>query len=297
MAKPADLAGAYLTGVKTAAEIREAQNRLSQQQAESAARAQEMQQRLAAQAKQQEQENQVEQQRIAVTSAYHQQQVQLEKQKLAEAEKMNLEKTATAMRQHEAQQAWQTGFSAIEKDANLNAEQKDAAKTSLIMRLAPTMGIPGTEAASMIREMRPAKPTVPASVTDQGDFVKVTQPNGTVVLHRKPAAAGAAAKDTMVRVALDKDNPAVTTTMPKSQAVEMIGLDPELRSNPVNVAILRGAVKAMQKDLPASAPASGAPPATGGGQRVRVRRPDGTVGTVDSAKLEAALKAGFKRLD
>src|SRR5208337_182554 len=93
-----------------------------------------------------------------------------------------------AARAFAAKQQWQAGFNKIDTDPTLTDEQKDAAKTSLTMSLAPMMGTAGTEAAAMLRDMRPTKPTVPASVEDKGDFMQVTQPNGTVTLHAKPRA-------------------------------------------------------------------------------------------------------------
>jgi len=249
MAHPADLAGKFLEGVQTGSQIRQAQQRLEQQQREA-------QQRLEAEARKSQEEQAVQQQRIAVAASYNNQMVQLRKQQLDQVEKVNAEKTATAARAFQARQEWDRGFAAIDANQSLTHEQKDAEKTRFTMRLAPLMGIPGTEAAAMLREMRPPKPTVPASVQDMPDFVKVTQPNGQVTLHPKPRQA--AEKDPNVKVILQEDVP--PTTMPKSQAIQVIkGLSPELRVHPVNQAVIRGAVQEMQKGLPASAPQASAP--------------------------------------
>jgi hypothetical protein len=197
-----------------------------------------------------------------------------------------------AARQFSAKQQWEQGFDKIDADPSLTAEQKDAAKTRLTMRLAPSMGIPGTEAAAMLHEMRPPKATTPASVTDKGEYWQVTQPTGNVTIHAK--GRGAAAHDPNVKVILSKGIDSVPTSMPRSQAIQVIKeLPPEIRAHPVNMGVLKGAVAEMQKGLPAS----GSPAANAEGSRVRVRAPNGQIGTIDSDKLEAALKAGYKRLD
>lgn len=240
MAQPADLAGAYLRGVQTSAQIGQEQQRLTQQQQEMAQRTQQEQARL-------QQEHAVQQQRIAVTQAYQQQQVALKKRQLDQVKAVNDQKTANAARQFSARQQWQQGFAAIDADTTKSDAEKDAAKTSFTMRLAPMMGIPGTEAASMLRDMRPAKPTVPASVEDQGDFLKVTQPNGSVVLHPKPRTA---AGSDNVKVRLEDGG--VPVTMSRKQAVATIpNLSEDLQSDPVNVA----AMPAHEPMTPENAPA------------------------------------------
>lgn len=235
MAQPADLAGEFLKGVQTAGQLREAQNRLNQQ-------AEETSQRLSQQAQQNQQEHDLEQQRIAVEQQYHQQEIGLRKQQLQQVEQVNAAKTANAARQFQARQQWEQGFSRIDADTTMTPEQKDAAKTSFIMKLAPMMGIAGTEASAMLRDMRPAKPTVPASVVDKGDFLQVTQPNGQSSIHFKPKAASE--KDPNVKVRL----PEGTTTMSMSQAQRVIpSLDAELQKDPVNLSVM-GAPKTTVKN-------------------------------------------------
>lgn len=231
MARPADLAGAYLGGVQTAGNIRQAQMRLEQQAAETQARLREEEKRV-------QEEHAIQQQRIQVAQAYNQQKAMLRKQQLDQVARVNAEKTATAARQFQAKQEWDKGLAAIDSNPDLTTEQKDAEKTRFIMRTAPGLGIPGTEAAAMIREMRPVKPTIPASVTDRGDFLQVTQPNGQVQLHPKPKAAKPG--DPSVKVVLQEDMP--PTAMPRSQAMQVIpGLPKELQTNSVNAAVMKSA--------------------------------------------------------
>jgi hypothetical protein len=86
---------------------------------------------------------------------------------------------------------------------------------------------------------------------DQGDFIKVTQPNGQISIHQKPKPT--AAHDPSVKVVIDHQG--TMTTMPKSQALRAIReLSPEIRSHPVNMALLKGAVADMQGGLPATVP-------------------------------------------
>jgi RecB family endonuclease NucS len=86
---------------------------------------------------------------------------------------------------------------------------------------------------------------VPASVTDKGDRYEITQPTGAVSVHFKPKAA--AAHDPNVKVLLSDQQGAVPTTMPRSQALQVIKeLPPEVRSLPVNLGLLKGAVSDMQ---------------------------------------------------
>lgn len=238
MAEPADLAGIYLKGIQTRAQIQAENQRLAIQQQEIATRAQQESQARAQQAQQFQQEHDVAQQRIQVEKAYQQQQIDLRKQELSEAEKMNEQKTQSAARQFEARQTWQQGFDKIDQDPTMTEEQKDKAKTSFTMRLAPMMGIPGTEASAMLKDLRPPKPTVPASVEDKGDFWQVTNPTGNITLHPKPKAAQE--KDPTVKVILRKGE--APTSMAQSQAWATIpGLDADVRESPVNKAAMAGA--------------------------------------------------------
>lgn len=136
-----------------------------------------------------------------------------------------------------------TGFSKIDSDPTLSEDQKDAAKTKLTMSMAPMMGIAGTEAASMLRDLKPQKPNIPASVKDAGDFMQVTQPNGTVQLHAKPRAGS----EGNVTVQLpDPSQPGseatVYRTVPRNQAGALVAnLPPNLQTNAVNRAAISGA--------------------------------------------------------
>ena len=239
MAKPADLAGEYLKGVQTAGQIRAEQQRLDAEAQQTAmklqAASQESNARLQQQAKQLQEEHAIQQQRIAVSQSYNQQKAALRKQQLDQVAQVNAQKTASAARQFEARQRWEKEFSRIDADTSMTPDQKQAEKTRFTMRLAPLMGIPGTEAAAMLREMRPEKPTIPASVTDAGDFMQVTQPNGTVQLHPKPRAANPKADNVKVRLSADQ----VPTTMSRAQAEQTIrNLPEELQSDPVNRAAM-----------------------------------------------------------
>lgn len=224
--QPTDSAQEYTKGLAIGAQVSEAKARLQAQAEETSAR-------LRQQSDQMEQQHAVEQQKIQVAQSYHQQQAELRKQRLGQIERVNAEKTQAAARAFEAKQAWQTGLNRIDNDTSLTDEQKDAQKTRLIMRLAPVMGIAGTEAATMLRETRPPKPTVPASVTDNGDFVKVTQPNGTVTLHPKPKGAASTVR---VRVS---DAPGGILTVPADKARDLIAsLPKDMADDPVNKAVL-----------------------------------------------------------
>lgn len=241
MAQPADLAGEYLRGVQTSAQIREAQSRLVQQQQATQQRTAQEQQRL-------QQEHDLQQQRLAVSQAYQQQQVALRRQQLNQVKAVNDAKTANAARQFSARQQWQQGFAAIDADPTKTPEQKDAAKTAFTMRLAPMMGIPGTEAASMLRDMRPAKAVAPSNVEDQGDFLKITNPNtGAVTFHNKPRAASAGADN--VKVRLDADTPPVTMSRKQAQAT-IPGLSEDLQADPVNRAAMPPPVPMTRANAP-----------------------------------------------
>jgi len=238
MAEPADLAGAFLSGVKTASQIRAEQNRLQQEQQQEAQRLQQASQQESAKLQQVKQEHDIQQQRIQVAASYNQQKAALRKQQLDQVEAVNNQKTQAAAKHYQARQMWQQEFGRIDADTTLSADEKDAAKSRAAMRLAPMMGIPGTEVASTLRELRPPKPTVPASVQDKGEFWQVTEPTGAVQIHPKPRSA--ADKDPNVKVALDDSGTLVS--MPKSQAIQVIpGLPPELQTNAVNKAVLTGA--------------------------------------------------------
>lgn len=230
MAKPADLAGEWLAGVKTGQQIKEAKQQLEAQQAEVSAR-------LQAQAQQNAQDRALEQQKLAVTQAYHRQQIDLRKEQLNQAEQVNAQKTQAAAKQFEAKQAWAKGNDQIDNNPNLTDEQKDAAKTKLIMSLAPQMGMAGTEASSMLRDLRPLKAQIPASVKDVGDFVQVTQPNGQIILHPKPKVTAEKTTDPNVKVNLPGQTAPITMSRSQAQAV-IPTLPKELQDDPVNKSVM-----------------------------------------------------------
>lgn len=238
MAEPADLAGIYLKGVQTRAQIQEANQRLAVQQQEIAMRAQQESQARAIQAQQFQQEHQVAQQRIQVEQAYKQQEIDLRKQDLAEAAKMNEQKTQAAARQFEARQMWEKGMAAIQDDPSLSATEKANRQAQLAIRSGMSGNLPAETTSAVLRYAESQKPTVPASVTNTGDFTQITQPNGTVVLHPNPKAA--AEKDPMVKVMLpDQLTP---VSMARSQARKMIpGLPEKYRDNAMNKAAMSGA--------------------------------------------------------
>lgn len=232
-AKPADLAGDYLSGVQTASQIQEAQQRL---QAQADARSQEMQ---------------VQQQRLQVEQAYHQQEVSLRKQQLDQAQAVNNQKTKSAAQAYHAKQQWQQALNDIDGNPNLSDEQKNTAKTQAIMRLAPMMGMAGTEASQMLRNSRA---TAPAKVEDAGDFMKVTQPNGQVSLRTKPKQQPA--PDPNVKVQVDVGSPPVTMRQSQARAV-IPKLPDELRTNAVNSAVGATAPKQAGKKVTATNPKTG----------------------------------------
>ena len=230
-----DVGADYARGLQIGAQVSEARQRLDAQQSEASMRAQ-------TESNQQQQEHALQQQRIATTDAYQQQQIQLRKQQLDQVKAMNDQKTASAARQFVAKQQWQTGFAKIDSDPNMTPEQKDAAKTSLTMSLAPMMGMAGTEAASMLRDMRPPKPTVPATVEDKGDFYQITQPNGSITMHAKPKP-GSEGNVTVQLPDPSQPNSEATVfrTMSRSQAEATIPTLPaNLQTNAVNKAALSG---------------------------------------------------------
>ena len=123
--------------------------------------------------------------------------------------------------------------------------------------------------------MRPQKPTVPASVSDKGDFWQVQHPSGDISIHPKPKPT--AEHDPLVKVQLQENSP--PTSMPQSQARQVIpSLPDELKTNAVNQAVMKST-------------------GTSSGAKVRVRHPNGQIGTIDAEKLEGALKAGYTRLE
>lgn len=251
MAQPADLAGEYLSGVKTGAAIRAEQNRLQQEQQQEAQKLQMASKQASARLQEVKQEHDIQQQRIQVAASYNQQKSALRKQQLDQVAQVNDKKTKAAARQFEARQTFQREFSKIDADESLNDEQRNAAKTRVTMQLAPMMGTPGTEASAMLRDLRPPKPTVPASVEDKGDFMQVTQPNGMIQLHPKPHAGA-----DNVKVTLEEGAPPVT--MSKSQALQVIpNLPPQLQTNAVNRAVLSGGTKDTRKDKKPSTPKVG----------------------------------------
>ena len=224
--KAPDVAADYARGLQIGAGVAEARERLSQQ-------ATELNMRQQAEAKRAQEEHDLQQQRIAVSAQYQKQQIQLRQQQLDQVKQVNDAKTANAARAYSARQQWQAGFEKIENDPNMTDEQKDSAKASFTMRLAPMMGMPGTEAAAMVRDLRTTKPTVPASLDTNSnpDYDIAHQPNGTISLHPKPRQV-----DPQVKVQVD---PSTITSMPKSQAVRVIpNLPPELRTNAVNTAVM-----------------------------------------------------------
>lgn len=239
MAQPADLAGDFLNGVKTGAQIRAEQNRLQQEQQQEAQKLQQASQQANARLQEVKQEHDIQQQRIAVTAAYQKQTLALRKQQLDQVEQVNNQKTQAAARQFQNRQEWDKGLGEIDQAVEagkMTKEQGDAAKSRFIMRRAPGL-VPGTAVAPMLHEMLPPKPTVPASVDTQSnpDFAIVHQPNGTITMH--PKHRDPAEKDPAVKVALDDSGSLVS--MPKSQAMQVIpNLPPELQTNAVNKAVL-----------------------------------------------------------
>ena len=213
-----DVAGDYQRGLAIGTQVASERARLAQQQQETALRLQVAQQ-------QDQQERAMQQQRLATEAAYQQQQIELRKQQLNQVKAVNDQKTAAAARAFAAKQQWQAGFNKINTDPTLTDEQKDAAETSLAISLAPMMGMAGTEAAAMLRDMRPTKPTVPASVEDKG--------NVTVQL---PDPSNPGGEGTVYR------------TVPKTQATAIIAkLPPNLQTNAVNSAAMGGRTVAPMK--------------------------------------------------
>ena len=210
-----DVAGDYQRGLAIGTQVASERARLAQQQQETALRLQVAQQ-------QDQQERAMQQQRLATDAAYQQQQIELRKQQLNQVKAVNDQKTATALRAFASQTTVsRPGFNKINTDPTLTDEQKDAAETSLAISLAPMMGMAGTEAAAMLRDMRPTKPTVPASV--------------------KPRA-GSDLKDPMVTVVYPDPaipNGKVYRNVHKSEALQTIPNFPqELQNNPVNKAAM-----------------------------------------------------------
>lgn len=237
MAKPADLAGEFLSGVRTAGQIRAEQQRLQQEQQQEAQRLQMASQQASARLQQVQQEHDIQQQRIQVSAASNKQRADLEKQRLGQAAQVNAQKTQAAARQFQNRQKWDKGLGDIDQavaSGKMTKEQGDAAKSQFIMRRAPGL-VPGTAVAPMLHEMLPPKPNIPAKIEDKGDFMQVTQPNGMVQLHPKPRAP--TQHDPSVKVTLEEGSPPVT--MSRSQALQVIpSLPPELQTNAVNKAVL-----------------------------------------------------------
>ena len=217
-----DVAGDYQRGLAIGTQVASERARLAQQQQETALRLQVAQQ-------QDQQERAMQQQRLATEAAHQQQQIELRKQQLNQVKAVNDQKTAAAARAFAAKQQWQAGFNKIHTDPTLTDEQKDAAETSLAMSLAPMMGTAGTEVAAMLRDMRPTKPTVPASAKPRAG----SEGNVTVQL---PDPSNPGGEGTVYR------------TVPKTQAPAIIAkLPPNLQTNAVNSAAMGGRTVAPMK--------------------------------------------------
>jgi hypothetical protein len=161
-AHPADLAGEYLQGVQTASQIKEAQQRLQQQAEERAQR------RI------------VQQQRLEVENAYRKQETDLAAQRLQDLKDANDRRTTAAAAQLTAMKTWQNGLDAIDK-SDLTPEQKEAAKTTFIMRNAPSMKFPAEETSAMLKAVRSSRPNIPASAipTIAGSVIAPVEQNVT----------------------------------------------------------------------------------------------------------------------
>lgn len=233
--QPADVAGDYQRGLQIGAQVAESRSRL-------AAQAQETTMRAQAEAQSREQEHALQQQRIATTAAYQQQQIQLKQAQLDQVKRVNDAKTTSAARQFSARQGLASDFDAIDQNPSLTDAQKDTAKTTAILRRAPEMGMQNNEVGPMLQATRAPKPVVPASVEDNGDFVQVTQPNGSIQLHTKPKAASVGNVTVEVPDPSQPNSEAtVYRTMPRDEAQAVIaGLPPNLQTNAVNRAAMSG---------------------------------------------------------
>lgn len=284
--KAPDVGADYARGLQIGAQVADARARLDVQRQDTQLRAQVAQQDA-------EQQRALEQQRIATTAAYQQQQIQLRRQQLDQVKAMNDQKTANAARQLVAKQQWQTGFAKIDADQTMSPEQKDAAKTSLTMSLAPTMGMGGTEAASMLRDMRPPKATVPASVDTNAvpGFAQITQPGGNISLVRQPPPAKPSAEPN-VKIRLNTTDPPVTMNLTQALAT-WNKLPPDVQNDPVNESL-----RAMLARKPAASVAPTPTDATASvanGTKIRVKK-GGKTYLVPSENLEEALKRGYERV-
>ena len=241
--QPADVAGDYQRGLQIGSQVAESRSRL-------AAQAQETTMRAQAEAQSREQEHALQQQRIATTAAYQQQQIQLKQAQLDQVKRVNDAKTASAARQFSARQGLASDFDAIDQNPSLTDAQKDTAKTTAILRRAPDMGMQNNEVGPMLLATRARKPVVPASVEDNGDFVQVTQPNGSIQLHTKPKAASVGNVTVEVPDPSEPNSEAtVYRTMPRDEAQAVIaGLPPNLQTNAVNRAAVNGAGNSTVKN-------------------------------------------------
>ena len=236
MAEPADLAGIYLKGVQTRAQIQEANARLAAQQQEATMRAQQESQARAQQAQQFQQEHDLAQQRIQVEHAYQSQQIDLEKQKLAETSQMNEQKTQAAAKQFAARQEVQKSIAAIQANTTLSEEQKASQIQDVLMKGIVTGDVPSESGAAALSNLRRDKATIPTNVPE-GKSIRSYNPSTGAVSYETDKAPKDP-KDPMVTVVYP--DPAIPDgkvyrNVHKSEALQTIPNFPqELQNNPVN---------------------------------------------------------------
>jgi multidrug efflux pump subunit AcrA (membrane-fusion protein) len=240
MAEPADLAGIYLKGVQTRAQIQEANARLAAQQQEATMRAQQESQARAQQAQQYQQEHNLAQQRIQVEHAYQSQEIDLRKQELAQAAQMNEQKTQAAAKQFAARQEVQKGIAAIQANTTLSEEQKASQIQDVLMKGIVTGDVPSESGAAALSNLRRDKATIPTNVPE-GKSIRSYNPSTGAVSYETDKAPKDP-KDPMVTVVYP--DPAIPDgkvyrNVHKSEALQTIPNFPqELQNNSVNKAAM-----------------------------------------------------------
>ncbi len=306
-----DVAQKFLSGVQLGASIGEAKNRLAQSQQQFAVEAQQKQDQITASALKEAQE-------LQVSKAYNDQQISLKQQALEIADKKVGAETIKAARQFQAQQSYQRDF---QDELQRNGGNQDAAaKTAMFKNL----GMFGTGAGAATAASRLAVAPKDTSlryetdkesgqrfaVTAQGHAIPIKQVNAQIpsnVLIRAKDETGALVPNTFVgqngrviHATAPKPNPRV-----KELEDGVLGQylksgtapDPKLKNLAAAYPAAKkeyDALKATPNTTPAAATTA---PGESTGERVKVRSPDGSTGTIPKSQLDDAIDAGYEQVE
>jgi hypothetical protein len=310
-----DVAQKFLSGVQLGASIGEAKNRLAQSQQQFAVEAQQKQDQITASALKEAQE-------LAVSKAYNDQQISLKQQALEIADKKVGAETIKAARQFQAQQAYQKDFQDL---VSTGMSEDDAAKSAMFRNL----GMFGTGAGGGAAAMRavtgqrkyeapqvmkgpggenvfwsPSTPhfqigKAPASVPDAASFQAspLTDTTGKA-LPGKYTVPGPGGTRRVITTSAKNPNAEAIKSLEGGQYGLWLttGKDPKTQTPEYKAA------KAQYQQLksgaasPATDTTTGAAPAAAG-ERVKVRSPDGSTGSIPKSQLDDAIDAGYEQVE